>query len=281
MEELAGKVAVITGGASGIGRALAEAFLSEGMRVMLGDLDPIGLRKTTDELSAHGEVRGFEVDVTEQAAMDELRDATLDAFGTAHVVCNNAGVSGRRHAMAETTEADWDWVVGVNLMGVVHGIRSFAVVAPRTRRGSRGQHRFTGWAVGGSVRGALRGDQACSGRPLAIAVARIPSKRIGRGRVRAVSRLAQHRHRRVPQQLANRSARDAALPIPTTRRCSSSTPCSSTRWPRHRDRRRTPARSSPRSASNQFLVLTETPLVEQALETHVGVLRGAPPSIPM
>src|SRR3954467_5818052 len=126
MEELAGKVAVITGGASGIGRALAEAFLSEGMRVLLGDLDPIGLAKTTDELRAHGEVRGCEVDVTDQAAMDGLRDAAVDAFGTAHVVCNNAGVSGRRHAMAETTEADWDWVVGVNLMGVVHGIRSFA-----------------------------------------------------------------------------------------------------------------------------------------------------------
>ena len=125
MEELAGKVAVITGGAGGIGRALAEQFLSAGMKVMLGDLDEARLDEAANELRDQGEVATCAVDVTEQSSMDALRDATVDAFGAAHIICNNAGVSGRRHPMAETTDADWDWVVGVNLMGVVHGIRSF------------------------------------------------------------------------------------------------------------------------------------------------------------
>jgi NAD(P)-dependent dehydrogenase (short-subunit alcohol dehydrogenase family) len=95
------------------------------MKVVLGDLDEQHLDTVAEELRERGEVVTCEVDVTEQASTDRLRDAAIDAFGAAHVVCNNAGVSGRRHAMAETTDADWDWVVGVNLMGVVHGIRSF------------------------------------------------------------------------------------------------------------------------------------------------------------
>lgn len=95
MDELTGKTAVVTGGAGGIGRALARAFLDEGMKVMLGDVDATGLSMTVDELSGLGQVRGCEVDVTDLRAVERLRDATLDEFGAVHVVCNNAGVSGR------------------------------------------------------------------------------------------------------------------------------------------------------------------------------------------
>jgi NAD(P)-dependent dehydrogenase (short-subunit alcohol dehydrogenase family) len=135
MDQLRDKVAVVTGGASGIGRALAEQFLAEGMRVFLGDIDADALAETVAELSGSGEVRGLCTDVTQATEVDALRDATVEAFGAAHVVCNNAGVSGRRHAMWETTEADWDWVVGVNLMGVVHGIRAFAPLLVEQREG--------------------------------------------------------------------------------------------------------------------------------------------------
>lgn len=125
MDQLRDKVAVITGGAGGIGRALAEVFLAEGAKVVLGDLDERRLDQVADVLRAEGAVATCAVDVTEQSETDRLRDFAVETFGAAHVICNNAGVSGRRHAMAETTDADWDWVVGVNLMGVVHGIRSF------------------------------------------------------------------------------------------------------------------------------------------------------------
>ena len=150
--------------------------------------------------------------------MDELRDATLDAFGTAHVVCNNAGVSGRRHAMAETTDADWDWVVGVNLMGVVHGVRSFASLLIEQGEGHVvNTASLAGLSAVPFAAPYVATKHAVVGLSQSL-VARVPGERIGRRRDRAVSRLAQHRHRRVPQQLANRAARAAALPIPTTPR---------------------------------------------------------------
>ena len=126
MEELQGRVAVVTGGASGIGRGMAEAFLAEGMHVVLGDIEAEPLATTTKELSRDGaRVIGVACDVSKPESVEALRDAALSEFGKVHVVCNNAGVGGGGGAMWEASLDDWDWVLGVNLMGVIHGIRSF------------------------------------------------------------------------------------------------------------------------------------------------------------
>jgi NAD(P)-dependent dehydrogenase (short-subunit alcohol dehydrogenase family) len=125
MKDLAGKVAVVTGAASGIGRALAERFVGAGMKVVLADLERAPLETAVDELRARtGEVVGVPTDVASGAAVEALAAKALEAFGAVHVVCNNAGValSGR---VWEHTVADWDWVLGANLWGVIHGVRVF------------------------------------------------------------------------------------------------------------------------------------------------------------
>ncbi len=125
MDELSGRVAVVTGGASGIGRALAERFLREGMRVVLADVEEGALGATAEALSASGEVLAVATDVTDPAAVERLRDATVERFGVPFVVCNNAGVGGLGDMVWDGPLATWDWVLGVNLYGVLHGIRAF------------------------------------------------------------------------------------------------------------------------------------------------------------
>jgi NAD(P)-dependent dehydrogenase (short-subunit alcohol dehydrogenase family) len=125
MEQLKGKVAVITGGASGIGFALGRAFASEGMKVVLADIEQDALDVAGKELAASGaEVHTVVCDVGDPEAVDRLRDETVEAFGTAHVVCNNAGVGGGGPSW-EVPLPTWHWIVNANLWGVVHGIRSF------------------------------------------------------------------------------------------------------------------------------------------------------------
>ena len=126
MEALTGRVAVVTGAASGIGRAMADRFASEGMRVVLADVEEGPLRAAEEDLAGAGaEVLAVRCDVADRVAVEALADATTSRFGGAHVVCNNAGVGGGTGALWETTEKDWAWVLGVNLMGVVHGIQAF------------------------------------------------------------------------------------------------------------------------------------------------------------
>ncbi len=126
METLAGRVAVVTGGASGIGRALAGALLAEGMKVVIADVEASALDEATTDLGAVGaEVLGVATDVTDPVSVDRLADATFDRFGACHLLCNNAGVGAPSSLMWETTVNDWRWVHGVNVMGVVHGIQSF------------------------------------------------------------------------------------------------------------------------------------------------------------
>ena len=125
MKEIAGKVAVVTGAASGIGRAMADTFARAGMKVVLADVEEDALERARGELAAGGaRVLARRTDVTSPAEVEGLAEAAVATFGGVHVVCNNAGVavSGR---VWEQTLADWEWVVGVNLWGVVHGIRSF------------------------------------------------------------------------------------------------------------------------------------------------------------
>ncbi len=125
MEQLAGKVAVVTGGGAGIGLALARAFAAEGMRIVLADVDDDALADSESELRAAGtEVLTVHTDVSDPDAVDALHAATIERFGTVHVLCNNAGVEAGA-ATWELTRTAWQWVVGVNLFGVVNGQQSF------------------------------------------------------------------------------------------------------------------------------------------------------------
>ena len=125
METLAERVAVVTGGASGIGLALARAFLDEGMKVVIADVEAPALDRAREELASRGDVTGVVTDVTDFGSVERLAATTFDTYGACHVVCNNAGVGAPSSLVWETTINDWRWVHGVNVMGVVHGIQAF------------------------------------------------------------------------------------------------------------------------------------------------------------
>jgi NAD(P)-dependent dehydrogenase (short-subunit alcohol dehydrogenase family) len=136
VDELAGKVAVVTGAASGIGRAMAERFAAEGMRVVLADVERPVLQQTADELTAAGfDVLAVPTDVSLEAHVDGLAEATLDHYGDVHVVCNNAGVGSRGLTITDLPLRDFEWVIAVNLFGVIHGLRAFL---PRLRANDEG-----------------------------------------------------------------------------------------------------------------------------------------------
>lgn len=129
MKEFGGKVAVVTGAASGIGRAMAERFATEGMKVVLADVEEGALARAEAELKAGGaKVLAIPTDVSRAGDVEALARRTIDAFGAVHILCNNAGVSPVMGASWELTETDWQWVLGVNLWGVLHGIHSFVPI---------------------------------------------------------------------------------------------------------------------------------------------------------
>jgi NAD(P)-dependent dehydrogenase (short-subunit alcohol dehydrogenase family) len=127
MRNVDGKVAVITGGGQGIGRALAERFGAEGMKVVIADVVPQLVETTTAELRQGGlDVLGVVTDVTSLESVEALRDATLAEYGAVHIVCNNAGIgSGSEGQIWEHHVNDWRWSLDVNVMGVVNGINAF------------------------------------------------------------------------------------------------------------------------------------------------------------
>jgi NAD(P)-dependent dehydrogenase (short-subunit alcohol dehydrogenase family) len=125
MEKLRGRVAVVTGAASGIGLALAERFADEGMTVVMADVEAAALDTAAAAVRAKtAGVLALRVDVSHADDVERLARETYAAFGTAHVVCNNAGVA-VFGAVHEHSLADWQWVMGVNLWGVIHGVRAF------------------------------------------------------------------------------------------------------------------------------------------------------------
>ncbi len=127
MESLSGKTAVVTGAGSGMGRAFAERFARAGMNVVLADVEAPKLDEAVAALEATGAAAiGVVTDVTDGAAVDRLRDAAIERFGRVHVLCNNAGVAGNGPSGGNfVNEAEWRWVLEVNLWGVVHGHRAF------------------------------------------------------------------------------------------------------------------------------------------------------------
>jgi len=147
-----GRVAVVTGAASGIGFGLSERFACEGMRVVMADIEQPALAEAAEVLTGRGaEVLPVPTDVARPEQLDSLRDRALDAFGAVHVLCNNAGVAGLGRPVWEMTPREWEWVLGVNLWGVINGIRSFLPVM----RAQEAAHIVNTASVAGLVAGVL------------------------------------------------------------------------------------------------------------------------------
>jgi NAD(P)-dependent dehydrogenase (short-subunit alcohol dehydrogenase family) len=128
MQDFRDKVAVVTGGASGIGRAMVDRFAQAGMRIVIADVEASALATAERELRDRGvKVLGVKTDVAKPEDVEALAAKTVETFGGVHVLCNNAGVS-VGGPMWEHTLADWEWVFGVNLWGVIYGIRTFVPI---------------------------------------------------------------------------------------------------------------------------------------------------------
>ena len=261
MEDLQGKVAVITGGASGIGRAVADRAAAEGMKIVLADIEEGPLKEAEDDLTSHGaEALGVVTDVADAASVRALRDRALDRFGAVHLVHNNAGI-GLGGPIWEVSEQDWRWILGVNLWGVIHGVATFVpllieqgeghvvntasiaglidgpVPRPlqRDQAGRRGHLRDALQGPAGGRR-AGRASRSCApascrrASPSPTATARLGARPRGRRRGRAPRRDAEHGRRRHPAGDGGRPGhRRRPRPTPST---SSPTPSST---PGHHD----------------------------------------------
>ncbi len=125
MDDFAGKVAVITGGASGIGLATAKQLAGEGMNIVLGDIQQLALDRAVPEVAALGvRVLGVQCDVAKLESVQALADRAFDEMGKVHLLFNNAGVA-VFGPMQEMSHQDWEWLVNVNLWGVIHGVEAF------------------------------------------------------------------------------------------------------------------------------------------------------------
>jgi NAD(P)-dependent dehydrogenase (short-subunit alcohol dehydrogenase family) len=158
MEKIEGKTSFITGAASGIGFGIAEAFSDAGMKVVMADVEGDALAEAAEKLAQKSDhILAIVLDVTDRAAMAAAADEAEEAFGPVHVVCNNAGVS-NRGPLDEASYEDWDWVVGVNLGGVINGIKTFV---PRIKSqhacSGEGGHVINTASIAGLLAGAGNG----------------------------------------------------------------------------------------------------------------------------
>lgn len=154
MRELRGRVAVVTGAASGIGLALATRFVAEGMRVVLTDVDEEALERATKGLVQSGaEAVSIPCDVSSPEQVEAVARHAVSTFGAVHLVCNNAGVAGTAGKLWEIEPDDWSWLLGVNVMGVVNGIRAFVPILLEQGEG----HVVNTASMAGLVSGVLGG----------------------------------------------------------------------------------------------------------------------------
>ncbi len=153
MKDFKGRTAVVTGGASGIGRGLADRFAAEGMNVVIADVEQGALDGAEAEMKAAGAtVLAVRTDVSKMADVQALADKTIERFGGVHIVCNNAGVGGGGPVASwDAPMTDWEWVLGVNLWGVVHGVRAFV---PLMIKGGDEGHIVNTASVAGLIAGA-------------------------------------------------------------------------------------------------------------------------------
>jgi NAD(P)-dependent dehydrogenase (short-subunit alcohol dehydrogenase family) len=185
MDTLNDKVVVVTGGASGIGLALATAVTKRGAHVVIADVEQAALDAARDSGDLPAETLMLATDVSDPASVSDLRDAVLDRHGRVDVLCNNAGVS-TFNTLADQTLDDWSWVLGVNLWGVIHGIAAFL---PVMRSQGTPAHIVNTSSVAGLVSGiaflgpyavskvgvvaiseTLRQEMAISGEPIGVSV---------------------------------------------------------------------------------------------------------------
>jgi len=162
-----GRVAVVTGAASGIGRALADAFVDAGSAVVVADLDGREAEAVADRLrGAGGDALAVAVDVADPASVDSLAKVTLDRFGRVDVLCNNAGVS-TFNLIQDQTLDDWRWVLDVNLWGVIHGLTSFL---PILRGQSTPSHVVNTASMGGLMSGVSFIGPYCASKTAVVSI---------------------------------------------------------------------------------------------------------------
>jgi len=154
LPDLAGKVAVVTGGASGIGKGIAAQLVAEGARVVIADIQRDAMEAAAAEIGAAGVL----TDVSDPSSVDALAAAVLDRYGAVHVVCNNAGI-GPLAPVADLTLDDWRWMIGVNLWGVIHGVHTFLPILKRNRDGG---HVVNTASMAGLVAGPRLGAYAAA-----------------------------------------------------------------------------------------------------------------------
>jgi len=155
LPDLGGKVAVVTGGASGIGKGIATQLVAEGARVIIADIERDALAATAAEIGA---ALAVHVDVSDPASVDALARQAIETFGAVHVVCNNAGI-GPLAPVADLTLDDWRWMIGVNLWGVIHGVHTFLPVLKENRDGG---HIVNTASMAGLVAGPRLGAYAAA-----------------------------------------------------------------------------------------------------------------------
>jgi NAD(P)-dependent dehydrogenase (short-subunit alcohol dehydrogenase family) len=159
MKEVAGKVAFITGGGSGVGLGMARVFASAGMKVVVADVRQDHLDDALRQLKAAGrEAHGIRLDVSDRKAVERAADETVRVFGKVHLVCNNAGVS-LFGPMDQATYEDWDWMMGVNFNGVVNGVMSFV---PKIKAHGEGGHIVNTASMAGIIVGPGMGIYSAS-----------------------------------------------------------------------------------------------------------------------